>query len=55
MKEEAEKYAEEDKKKKEKVEVMNNAESVVFSTEKLLKEYGDKVDKETQPPKRFSA
>ena len=48
MKEEAEKYAEEDKKKKEKVEVMNNAESVVFSTEKLLKEYGDKVDKETK-------
>ncbi len=44
MMKDAERYAEEDKKKKEKVEVMNDAETLVYSTEKLLKEYGDKVD-----------
>ena len=48
MKKDAEIHAEEDKKKKEKVEVKNNAESLIFSTEKLLKDYGDKVDKETK-------
>ena len=48
MKKEAEKYSDEDKKRKEKIEVKNNAESLVYSTEKLLKDYGDKVDKETK-------
>jgi molecular chaperone DnaK len=48
MKEEAEKHAEEDKKKKEGIEVRNNADSVIFSTEKMLKDYGEKVDKETK-------
>ena len=47
MKKEAEAHAEEDKKRKETVEVRNTADSVVYSTEKLLKDYGDKVDKET--------
>jgi molecular chaperone DnaK len=41
---EAEKYAEEDKKLKEKVEVRNNADSLVYQTEKTLKDMGDKVD-----------
>ncbi len=45
MREEAEKFAEEDKKRKETVEVKNNAEAVVYSTEKILEEYGDKIDK----------
>ncbi len=41
---EAEANSEEDKKKKEKIEVFNQAESLVHQTEKNLKEYGDKVD-----------
>jgi len=44
----AEKYAEEDKKKKEGIEVRNNADSLVYSTEKMLKENGDKIDKNTK-------
>ena len=43
MVKEAEKYAEEDKKKKEEIEIMNQANSLVYSTEKSLKDYGDKV------------
>jgi molecular chaperone DnaK len=43
---EAEKYADEDKKKKEEIEAKNEADQVVFSTEKALKEYGDKVSQE---------
>ncbi len=39
----AESHAEEDKKKKEVVEIRNNADSMIFATEKSLKEYGDKV------------
>jgi molecular chaperone DnaK len=41
---EAEKYAEEDRKLKEKVEARNNADSLVYQTEKTLKEMGDKLD-----------
>ncbi len=41
---EAEKYAEEDKKLKEKVEVRNNADSLIYQTEKTLKDMEDKVD-----------
>ncbi|NVM52574.1 MAG: molecular chaperone DnaK [Candidatus Helarchaeota archaeon] len=40
----AEKYAEEDKKFKDKVELRNQADSLIYNTEKLLKEQGDKVD-----------
>ncbi len=43
MVKEAEKFAEEDKRKKEEVELLNQANSLVYSTEKSLKEYGDKV------------
>ncbi|MBU3924027.1 MAG: molecular chaperone DnaK [Nanoarchaeota archaeon] len=43
----AEKYKEEDEKKKEKILTMNEAESLIYSTEKMLNEYKDKVDKET--------
>ena len=39
----AEKFAAEDKAEKEKVEVRNNADSMVFQTEKTLKDLGDKV------------
>ena len=41
---EAEKYAEEDKKRKEEVEVRNNAESLVYQCEKALTDAGDKID-----------
>jgi molecular chaperone DnaK len=44
MVQEAEKYAEEDKKKRERAEKRNNADSLCFSIEKLLEESGDKVD-----------
>ncbi|MFZ7121046.1 MAG: molecular chaperone DnaK [Eubacteriaceae bacterium] len=40
---EAEKFAEEDKKKKEEVEVKNTADSTLYQTEKSLNELGDKV------------
>jgi len=39
----AEKFAEEDKQRKEKVEVLNQADTLVYTTEKTLKELGDKV------------
>ena len=41
---EAEKYAEEDKKRKEEAETRNNAESSVAQAERTLNELGDKVD-----------
>ncbi|MBI1834084.1 MAG: molecular chaperone DnaK [Candidatus Andersenbacteria bacterium] len=43
MKSEAEKFAADDKKKKEAVEVRNQAEQLVYATEKALKEAGDKA------------
>ena len=42
----AEKYAAEDKARKEEVEVRNHADSMVYSTEKTLKELGDKISAE---------
>ncbi|OUU62813.1 MAG: molecular chaperone DnaK [Alphaproteobacteria bacterium TMED62] len=44
MVDEAKTYAEEDKTKKEAVETRNQADSMVYSTEKSLKEHGDKLD-----------
>ena len=43
MVQDAEKHAEEDKKKKEEVEAKNNADHMIYQTEKLLKESGDKL------------
>jgi molecular chaperone DnaK len=43
MVKEAESHAEEDKKRREMVEVKNQAEALVHSTERMLKDYGDKV------------
>jgi molecular chaperone DnaK len=43
MKKEAELHAEEDKKKKELVEKRNEADSLIFQTEKTLKDAGDKI------------
>ena len=41
---EAEQYAEEDKKRKEEIETRNNADQLVYQSEKALGELGDKVD-----------
>ena len=41
---EAEQYAEEDKKRKEGIEIRNNADQLVYQSEKTLSEIGDKVD-----------
>jgi molecular chaperone DnaK len=43
MMREAETHAEEDRKRREEAEVRNSADSLVFQTEKLLKEQGEKV------------
>ena len=47
---EAEKFAEEDKKQKEAVEVKNHAENAIFQTEKTLSELGDKVTDDDKAP-----
>ncbi len=39
----AERFAEEDKKKKEEIEIRNNADSIVYQTEKTVKDLGDKI------------
>ena len=40
----AEQHAEEDKRRKELIEARNSADSLVYSVEKNVKEFGDKVD-----------
>lgn len=40
---EAERYAEEDKKRKQEVEIRNNADSMIYQTEKTLRELKDKI------------
>ena len=44
----AEMHAEDDKRKKEIVEARNSADALIYSTEKSIKELGDKVDSETK-------
>ncbi len=44
----AEAHAEEDRKKRELIDARNNADSMVYMTEKTLKEHGDKVDASTK-------
>ncbi len=48
--EEAARYAEEDKKQKEAVDIRNNGEALVYQTEKSLNELGDKVTAEEKAP-----
>jgi molecular chaperone DnaK len=48
MVQDAEAHAGEDKQKKELVEVRNQADGLAYTTEKTLKEHGDKVDEETR-------
>ncbi|HJM13158.1 MAG TPA: molecular chaperone DnaK [Candidatus Thalassarchaeaceae archaeon] len=48
--EDAEKFAEEDKRRKSKVEMRNTADSVVYQTRKMIDEAGDKLSKEDSKP-----
>jgi len=48
MTKEAESHAEEDRKKREVVDLKNQADQLIYSTEKTLKEHGDKVSAETR-------
>ncbi len=50
MKKEAEANAEADKNEKEKIEKINAADSLIFQTEKQLKEYGDKLSEGNKKP-----
>jgi molecular chaperone DnaK len=50
MKKEAEENAENDKKAKEEIEKVNAADSLIFQTEKQLKEFGDKIPAEKKQP-----
>ncbi len=50
MKREAEENAEKDRKVKEEAEKINNADSMIFQTEKQLKEFGDKIPAEKKQP-----
>ena len=48
MKKEAEMHAEEDRKAREKADKVNMADSLIFQTEKQLKEWGDKLEQGTR-------
>lgn len=50
MKAEAEANAEADKKRREEVELLNKADSLIFQTERQLKEYGDKIPADKKQP-----
>ncbi len=50
MKAEAEANAEADKQEKEKIDKLNGADSLIFQTEKQLKEYGDKLPADKKKP-----
>ena len=50
MKKEAEANADADKEAKEKIDKINSADSLIFNTEKQLKEYGDKIPEDKKKP-----
>jgi len=50
MKKEAEANADADKKAKEQVDILNNADQMIFQTEKQLKDFGDKLSKDKKEP-----
>ncbi|HEX8607240.1 MAG TPA: Hsp70 family protein, partial [Pedobacter sp.] len=50
MKEEAEQNADADKVAKEEAEKINSADALIFSTEKQLKEFGDKISADKKAP-----
>ncbi|PWL27694.1 MAG: molecular chaperone DnaK [Fluviicola sp. XM-24bin1] len=50
MKAEAEANADADQKKRDEVEIINKADSLIFQTERQLKEYGDKIPADKKAP-----
>jgi molecular chaperone DnaK len=50
MRKEAEANADADKKAKEEVDILNNADQMIFQTEKQLKEFGDKLSADKKAP-----
>lgn len=50
MKQEAEQYAEEDKKAKAEIELLNEADSYCFNIEKSMKDFGEKITDELKAP-----
>ena len=48
MRKEAEEFGEQDKKRREMIEVKNSADALVYSTEKVMEEYKDKIDNEVK-------
>jgi len=50
MKKDAEAHAEEDKKKRENVETKNMADTLIFTTEKALRDAGDKISEDKKKP-----
>ncbi|MGE3805274.1 MAG: molecular chaperone DnaK [Gemmataceae bacterium] len=50
MRKDAESHASEDKKKRELIDARNNADQIIYQTEKLLKEHGDKLSETDKAP-----
>jgi molecular chaperone DnaK len=50
MREDAEEHAEEDEKRKERAETINEANSMVYTTQQNLEEYGDKISDDKRGP-----
>jgi len=48
MRQEAERFADEDKRKRELIEARNQADAVAYQSEKFLKDFGDKIDADTK-------
>ena len=50
MRKEAELHAEEDKKRKEEIETVNQADTLIYTTEKMLKDFKDKLPSDKKKP-----
>jgi len=48
MRQEAERFVDEDKRKRELIEARNQADAVAYQSEKFLKDFGDKIDADTK-------
>jgi molecular chaperone DnaK len=49
MRDEAQQFADEDKKQRERIDKLNHADTLIFQTEKQLKEFGDKLPADKKP------
>ncbi len=49
MRDEAQQFADEDKKQRDKIDKLNHADTLIFQTEKQLKEFGDKLPADKKP------